>query len=178
MCIVSNGILTYRQQKTLVGACMLAREGLSRYQSKVKQLYGVETHQRVIDELIKEEPDEVHMTSGGFFGEDSLEFDGISDDEPIYTFYDEFSDRYFDSTIEHVLQAEYHLNRNWALGAEVTVNSFYEFLGLCPMADGENLCWDYEMGILWIDFNHRVVHKNGEKVLVIEMVFTPEKMEE
>lgn len=34
------------------------------------------------------------------------------------------------------------------------------------------------MGIAWIDFNHRVVHKNGEKVLMIEMVFTPSEVEE
>lgn len=178
VCIVSNGVLTYKQQKALTAACMLAREGLSRYQSKVKELYGVKTHQRIIDELVKEDLDEVHMTTSGFFGEDSLDFDGVSDDEPIHTFYDEFSDRYFDSTIEHVLQAEYHLNRNWALGADITVNDFYQFLGLCPLEDGEKLGWSWEMGIAWIDFNHRVVHKNGEKVLMIEMVFTPSEVEE
>lgn len=33
------------------------------------------------------------------------------------------------------------------------------------------------MGIYWLDFNHRVIHKNGEKVLIIEMVFTPDKVE-
>jgi hypothetical protein len=157
---------------------MLARESLGHYQSKVKELYGVETHQRIIDELVKEDLDEVHMTTSGFFGEDSLEFDGVSDDEPIHTFYDEFSDRYFDSTIEHVLQAEYHLNRNWALGDDITVNDFYQFLGLCPLEDGEKLGWNWEMGIAWIDFNHRVVHKNGEKILMIEMVFTPTELEE
>lgn len=67
--------------------------------------------------------------------------------------------------------------RNWALGDAVTVNDFYEFLGLCGLADGDNMGWDWEMGISWLDFNHRVIHKNGEKVLVIEMVFTPDKVE-
>ena len=156
---------------------MLARESLGRYQSKVKELYGPETHQHVIDELVKEDLDDVHVTSSGFFGSETLDFEGISEDEPIHTFYDEFSNRYFDSTIEHVLQAEYHLNRNWALGDAVTVNDFYEFLGLCGLADGDNMGWDWEMGISWLDFNHRVIHKNGENVLVIEMVFTPDKVE-
>ena len=177
VCIVSNGVLTYKQQKALTGVCMLARESLGRYQSKVKELYGPETHQRIIDELVKEDLDDVHVTSSGFFGSETLDFEGISEDEPIHTFYDEFSNRYFDSTIEHVLQAEYHLNRNWALGDAVTVNDFYEFLGLCALADGDNMGWDWEMGISWLDFNHRVIHKNGEKVLVIEMVFTPDKVE-
>lgn len=177
-CIVSNGVLTYKQQKALTGACMLARESLGRYQSRVKELYGSEVHNNIIDSLVKEDLDDVHVTTTGFFGEDTLEFDGVSEDEPIHTFYDEFSDRYFDSTIEHILQAEYHLNRNWALGADVTVNDFYEFLGLCPMDGGESLGWSWEMGIAWIDFSHRVVHKNGEKVLVVEMVFAPTKTEE
>lgn len=177
MCIVSNGVLTYKQQKALTGACILARESLGRYQSKVKKLYGSETHQHIIDELCKEDLDDVHVTSSGFFGSETLDFEGVSEDEPIHTFYDEFSNRYFDSTIEHVLQAEYHLNRNWALGDAVTVNDFYEFLGLCGLADGDNMGWDWEMGISWLDFNHRVIHKNGEKVLVIEMVFTPDKVE-
>lgn len=177
VCIVSNGVLTYKQQKALTGACMLARESLGRYQSKLEELYGPETHQRIIDELCKEDLDDVHVTSSGFFGSETLDFEGVSEDEPIRTFYDEFSNRYFDSTIEHVLQAEYHLNRNWALGDAVTVNDFYEFLGLCGLADGDNMGWDWEMGISWLDFNHRVIHKNGEKVLVIEMVFTPDKVE-
>lgn len=177
VCIVSNGVLTYKQQKALTGACMLARESLGRYQSKVKELYGPETHQHVIDELCKKDLDDVRVTSSGFFGSETLDFEGVSEDEPIHTFYDEFSNRYFDSTIEHVLQAEYHLNRNWALGDAVTVNDFYEFLGLCGLADGDNMGWDWEMGISWLDFNHRVIHKNGEKVLVIEMVFTPDKVE-
>lgn len=177
VCIVSNGVLTYKQQKALTGACMLARESLGRYQSKVKELYGPETHRHIIDELCKEDLDDVHVTSSGFFGSETLDFEGVSEDEPIHTFYDEFSNRYFDSTIEHVLQAEYHLNRNWALGDAVTVNDFYEFLGLCGLADGDNIGWDWEMGISWLDFNHRVIHKNGEKVLVIEMVFTPDKVE-
>lgn len=177
VCIVSNGVLTYKQQKALTGACMIARESLGRYQSKVKELYGPETHQHVIDELCKEDLDEVRVTSSGFFGSETLDFEGVSEDEPIHTFYDEFSNRYFDSTIEHVLQAEYHLNRNWALGDAVTVNDFYEFLGLCGLTDGDNMGWDWEMGISWLDFNHRVIHKNGEKVLVIEMVFTPDKVE-
>lgn len=174
-CIVYNGILTYQQQKALVGACMLARESLTRYQSKVKELYGPEVHNNVIDALIKEDLDDVHITSSGFCSCESLEFEGVSDEEPIHTFYDSFSDRYFDSTIEHVLQAEYHLNRNWMLGADVTVNDFYEFLGLCPLENGDELGWDLETGIQWIDFDHRVVNKNNEKILVIYMTYPPQK---
>lgn len=133
VCIVSNGVLTYKQQKALTGACMLARESLGRYQSKVKELYGPETHQHVIDELCKEDLDDVHVTSSGFFGSETLDFEGVSEDEPIHTFYDEFSNRYFDSTIEHVLQAEYHLNRNWALGMPLRSMTFMNFL-VCALS--------------------------------------------
>lgn len=83
VCIVSNGVLTYKQQKALTGACMLARESLGRYQSKVKELYGPETHQHVIDELCKEDLDEVHLTSSGFFAARRYDFEGVSEDEPF-----------------------------------------------------------------------------------------------
>ena len=55
---------------------MLARESLGRYQSKVKELYGPDTHQHVIDELCKEDLDEVHVASSGFFGSETLDFEG------------------------------------------------------------------------------------------------------
>lgn len=45
-------------------------------------------------------------------------------------FYDGYSQRYFESKISQVLQAEYHLNRNFAIGADVTLNDFYLFLGI------------------------------------------------
>lgn len=85
----------------------------------------------------------MHITSYGFASSSSLEFED-ADEEPRL-FYDSFSNRYFQATFSQVLQAEYHLNRNFALmGGFVPLNMFYEFLGIEPKQDFAGLGW-------WVD---------------------------
>lgn len=55
-----------------------------------------------------------------------MDFEDAGEEERL--FYDAISERYFQATISQVLQAEYHLNRNFALGGGfITLNQFYEF---------------------------------------------------
>ena len=60
-----------------------------------------------------------------------------------------------------MLQAEYHLNRNFAIrGGDGTVNEFYEFLGLAPIDGGDTIGWAVCDELRWVDFNHtKVTHK-------------------
>lgn len=174
-CIVSSGIVSVNEQKALLGACVAAREGLSAYQSKVKEICGQSAHDKIVDAIVSEDIDEVHMSAGGLFGSSSLDFGMVGDTEVLRTFYDEYSKRYFDSTIEKVLQAEYHLNRNFSLAGYQTLNNFYEFLGLCSMEEGDKIGWGMCTGLQWVDFNHRVIQKNGEEILVIQFDFDPDK---
>lgn len=174
-CIIGSGVISTNEQKALLGACIAAREGLSVYQGKVKELCGQSTHGKIIEAIVAEDADEVHMTAGGLFGSSSLDFGMIGDTEVLRTFYDEYSKRYFDSTIEKVLQAEYHLNRNFSLAGCQTLNNFYEFLGLYAMEEGDEIGWGMCSGLQWIDFNHRIIQKNGQEILVIQFGFDPDK---
>lgn len=91
------------------------------------------------------------------------------------TFYDSFSQRYFESTIEKVIQAEYHLNRNFMFAGVIPLNDFYEFLGLEKTELGDAVGWSSCNGdIYWIDFNHhRLTLDDGMEIYVIDMVFEP-----
>ena len=62
------------------------------------------------------------------------------------TFYEPLSTRYFERTINEVLEAEYHLNRNFILRGEVSLNEFYEFLGLEKTDDGNKYGWSQICG--------------------------------
>lgn len=94
-------------------------------------------------------------------------------------FYDAFSKRYFEKTIEQVLNAEYYINRNCILKGEVTVNEFYDFLGLKHIDGGDDLIWFPCDAYLWIDFNHRKVQlEDGLQCYIIEMMFEPMLEEE
>lgn len=68
-------------------------------------------------------------------------------------FYDEHSNRYIESTIEQVIAAEYHLNRNYILRGYSYLNKLYEFLGLESTNYGSVLGWvSNDDGMYWIDF--------------------------
>ena len=149
------------------------------YKNKLKELYGEEAHKNIMDSITIDHAKDVTIGYDTSFG---LNRCGLSIEEndggPIL-FYDEFSKRYFEKTIEQVMSAEYHINRNFILGGIVTVNDFYDFLGLDNIDGGDDLIWipcDY---YLWIDFNHRKVElEDGLQCYIIEMVYEPMLEEE
>lgn len=173
VCIFGANVLSRHQQAALTSAYALVNNAYQEYRSKVKELYGEETHQRIVDSIAKDKCKDVYISSPGIFNSSSLDFDE-HDPEDNRLFYDSFSKRYFESSVIRVIEAEYHLNRNWWLGAEICLNDFYELLGLDNIDGGDELSWFPEDGINWIDFNHhKTVLDDGLEIYVIEFVFTP-----
>ncbi len=172
-CIFGASILSKKQQAAITSAYALLNDSYNTYKGKLKELYGDETHQKIVDAIAAGRAKDVYISANGFCESTSLSFDERNPDD-MRLFYDTFSKRYFEGTIIQVLEAEYHLNRNWTLGAGVCVNDFYNFLGIEPIDGGNELGWFYEDGIGWIDFNHRkTVLEDGLEVYVIDMVYTP-----
>lgn len=173
VCIFGANVLSRHQQAALTSAYALVNNAYQEYRSKVKELYGEEAHQRIVDSIAKDKCKDVYISSPGIFNSSSLDFDE-HDPEDNRLFYDSFSKRYFESSVIRVIEAEYHLNRNWWLGAGICLNDFYELLGLDDIDGGDELSWFPEDGINWIDFNHhKTVLDDGLEIYVIEFVFTP-----
>lgn len=176
-CIIGAAILNRKQQASLVSAYALVSSSYNKYKDKVKQLFGEEAHRNIISEIAAEKAKNNHITAESMWHSTTLEF---GDNEEEVTFYDTFSDRYFTSTVNKVLQAEYHLNRNYFLNAcSQTLNDFYALLGIEPTDFGENVGWflDDFSETYWIDFDHyKTVQDGGLEVHVIEMVTTPEAL--
>lgn len=144
---------------------------------------GAEAHNAIMDSIVKEKCKDISIyTPGCLVSSSSLDFGEGMEPEITRTFYDAFSQRYFESTIEKVIQAEYHLNRNFMFAGVIPLNDFYEFLGLEKTELGDTVGWSSVNGdIYWIDFNHhRLTLDDGMEIYVIEMVFepTPEWMED
>ena len=150
-CIMGANALNRRQQAALTSAYALVQQSYKEYKDKLKELYGEEAHNAIVDSIAKEKC------------------------KDISTFYDSFSQRYFESTIEKVIQAEYHLNRNFMFAGVIPLNDFYEFLGLEKTELGDAVGWSSCNGdIYWIDFNHhRLTLDDGMEIYVIDMVFEP-----
>ena len=172
-CIFGANVLNKHQQAALTSAYALLNDSYNNFKDKLKELYGEEAHRKIIDAIAAEKAKDVYITADGICESTSLSFDERNPDD-MRLFYDTFSRRYFESTIAQVLEAEYHLNRNWSLGGDVCVNDFYNFLGIEPIDGGDYLSWFYEDGISWIDFNHRkTVLEDGLEVYMVDIVYTP-----
>ena len=143
-CVLSSNMLNKRKQAALTSAYALLDNSYKAYRGKVIELYGEEGDGRIKEEVAKDNYDDTKPT-----GDNLL-------------FYDDFSGRYFESTLFKVQQAEYYLNRDLAMRGYVSANEYYDYLGLEPIEGGEELGWSIEMCMdmywqNWIDFNHRKV---------------------
>ena len=128
-----------------------------------------------MDSIVSEKCKDVYISSPSFISSSSLDFGEGIEPEIIRTFYDSFSQRYFETTIAKVIEAEYHLNRNFMFQGVIPLNDFYEFLGLEKTEFGETVGWSSCNGdIYWIDFNHhKLTLEDGMEIFVIDMVFEP-----
>lgn len=125
-----------------------------------------------MDELAVEKANDVCVSAESILNYCDISVDGENAEKRL--FYDELSKRYFEASIEQVLAAEYHLNRNFMLRGYVTINEFYEFLGISHIDGGDMLGWDVCEEIFWIDFDHRkITLDDGMECCYISTVFSP-----
>lgn len=158
-CIFGANILNKRHQATLVSAYTLIDSSYKEYKNKVKELYGEDANNEINGEIAK----------------DKYEETDISVDDSKLLFFDHFSMRYFESTMEEVIQAEYSINRQIAVNAGAYLNEFYDFLGIPQVDYGNELGWS--QGILsdmywaqWLDFDHeKVTMDDGLECYIITM---------
>ena len=162
ICILGANALNRRQQATLAGAYALIDQAYKEYRNKAKELYGEESDQNIRTSVVKDRKDDVPKPSEGKI-----------------LFFDELSYRYFESTMLDVTDAEYQLNRKFAIDGEVYLSEFYDLLGLPRTEFSEVAKWDYDSyiafcGYQWIDFEHDlVVMDDGLECYIIHIPFSP-----
>ncbi len=162
-CIFGANALNKRQQASMISAYALLENSYKEYKRKVKDVYGEEAEKDVRVEIAK----------------DKFEDSDAPRDENKQLFYDEFSGRYFESTMENVLRAEYKLNRLLAVEFVVPLNEFYDLLGIERTDYGDYLGWSsYELVecfcYSWVDFEHtQVTLDDGLECTIITMSFEP-----
>ena len=171
-CILGANILNKRQQAALISAYAMLDSSYKEYREKLKELYGEEAHEEIVNAIAVEKANDVGIRSGMFIDNNCLTDSEACGDRVI--FYEEWSHRYFESTIEQVITAEYHLNRNFVLRGFTFLNEFYDFLGLEPNDYGSVLGWSVEDELYWIEFNHRKdVLDDGIECFIIETPWGP-----
>lgn len=173
-CILIANVLNKKQQVSIVSAYALLNHSYNEYKRKVIDIYGKEAHDVVMESIAADRVARDHVIHApNCFRNSCLDFEGADEEERL--FYDDYSKRYFTSTISKVLQAEYHLNRNLALdGGGIYLNEFYDLLGIEKIKEGDSIGWFINDDVYWIDFNHvKATIDDGLECWVIEMIIEP-----
>lgn len=167
----------HKQYVALGTVCIAAENALRQYRYEVAGRYGNEVDKDIIATIAADKAEKVNIYADTAFGTccSGLDIDNLHEQELV--FFDNYSNRFFKSTFGRVLQAEYHLNRNFQLCGTVMLNDFYEFLGIDKTEQGDHIGWGQNLwndGICWIDFNHiKNTRTDGTEYFVIDIPFGP-----
>jgi hypothetical protein len=162
-CIFGANYLNKKQQASLMSAYALLDRSYKDYKKKVAELYG-----EVVDDKIRAE-----------VAKDKAKENDISVEDGKQLFYDEFSQRYFESTTEDVLKAEYEINRRLSEFYGAYLNDFYDLLDIPRVDYGDYMGWASEemyetTWCSWLDFHHKKVPlDDGLEVTIISMSCEP-----
>lgn len=173
-CIFGSEFINKKKQASLISTYILLENSFKDYKRKLKELYGNETHKSIVDALVVEKSENPGINGGYFAVDCDLSIEDNNGEPKL--FYEEYSNRYFEATLEQVISAEYHLNRNYILRGYTVLNEFYDFLGIKNTDQGSILGWTpTDEGEYWIEFNHRkVTMDDGLECYIIEMPFAPQ----
>lgn len=160
-CIVSANMFNKLQQASMASAYALLSSSYKEYRNKLKELHGDEADLEVISNIASEK-----------FPEGKIQ-------EGLALFYDQYSKRYFTMSMEDVVFAIYNLNRQFAFHSLITINEFYEFLGIEGIEGGDIIGWSWhQMGddglIPWIDvYITRAVTCDEKEYYILDFDFDP-----
>ena len=144
-CIVASSIFNKRRYDNAVASFSLAYTTLNsafkEYKAKVAEVYGEDGEKEIRKSLTKSNykiEDVAHMVN--------------KFDEDVSLFYDPISKRYFNSTMTDMMYASWELNRKFSTDGEVSLNYYYNVLGLEETDIG--YIWGWTWVIHWEMYGH------------------------
>ncbi len=162
-CIFGANVLNKRHQAAMASAYALLDRSYKEYKTKVNELYGEDANKLINEEIAKDKYEETDIR--------------VTDGKQL--FYDDYSKRYFESTMDDVIWAEYELNRSLVMQGGVYLNEWYESLDLEPLESYSTFGWSDGMCLdmywqTWLDFSHATkVMDDGRECTVIYMLCEP-----
>ena len=161
--IFGANALNKHSQAALMSAYALVDQTFRDYKTHVEEEYGEEANVHIREKIAKDRYVEQKTELGG--------------DSKL--FYDFYSGRYFNSTMEEVLAAELALNRQIILGECAYLNDYYQELGIPFIDIGDEVGWSRGLmcetyGQEWVDFNHQdVTQDDGLECCIITFMQDP-----
>lgn len=163
-CIFGANVLNHKQQATLISAYGLLDRTYKEYRAKVSEVFGEDADSQVQEAIARDK----------YEGEDvSLA------DSNKRLFYEERYGKYFERSMEEVLDAEMRVNQCFVENGVVSLSEFYEFLGLDEVYGADLIGWESDSmiefyGHGWIKFEHQLVKMDdGLECYIIDTQVKP-----
>lgn len=161
-CIIGASAVSTKRNAALAAAYTLSERTLLTYRDKVVETIGEkkekEVREKVAQEEVNKQPvssSQVIITSkGGTLCKDSL------------------SGRYFKSDLDIIKKAINKLNREMTYQNYVSLNEFYDEIGLNGTSSGDRLGWNLDDGLIDLDFS-ACIAENDEPCIVIDYLIPP-----
>jgi hypothetical protein len=165
-CLIGASTKYVKRNAALAAAYKLSETALIEYRDKVVETIGEKKEKAVRDEIDK----------------DRVEKNPVSKNEVIITekgntlCYDHLSGRYFNSDIEQIRRAANNLNREMTIGVGmyVSLNEFYDEIGLDHIPLGDELGWVVDKGLIDPDFSSHIAD-DGRPCIVLGFVTPPRR---
>lgn len=161
-CIIFAGAIHAKRNTMLTTAYSLSESALRLYQEKVVETIGEKKEQEIRDKVAKEK----------------IEKNPVKNQEIIVTSagntlcYDAFSSRYFKSDIETLRRAVNELNRRMIHDMCLSLNDFYDEIGLAGTKFGDQIGWNVNSAAIELVFSSQLA-ENGTPCLVIDFRTPP-----
>lgn len=155
-CIVGAHKEHLRRNAALVSLYSLTETAFKEYKEKVVETIGKNKELKVRDDI----------------SADRIKHNPVGDNEIIFTgkgemlCYDSMSGRYFKTDIEKVRKAQNELNRRLMSEMFISLNEFYDELGLSHIRLGEEMGWNIDKDLINITFSAQLTEKE-EPCLVL-----------
>lgn len=156
-CIICASSVNVKRNAALATAYSLSESALREYRGKVVETIGEKKEQVVRDAIAK----------------DKIEQNPVSDQTIIVTnkgdtlCYDPISGRYFKSDIDKIQKSVNELNRQMLQTDYVSLNDFYDEIGLGYARIGEDLGWRVDKGMIDLCFSSQLAD-DGTPCLVLD----------
>ena len=150
ICMIFSNQISLRRNAALASLYTVTETAFKEYQNKIIETIGKNKERRVRDTIDSEQiqanppsKNEIIMTGKG---------------EVLC--YDSLSGRYFKSDVEQIRKMVNDLNRDLLNYGFVSLNEFYESIGLSDIQLGNYMGWDVEKGMIEIDFSAQLTEED------------------
>lgn len=137
-CLIGASSVNHKRNAALTAAYAISENTLTRYRDKVIETLGEKKDKEIIDKVSQDRVNENPKVDSQI----------IISSKGNTLFMDSISGRYFKSDLDYIKKAINKLNRDMTLDYYVSLEDFYNEIGLKPTKNSSSLGWNLDDGLI------------------------------